>query len=51
LARSGESCDTGPIPDAIRDHVPLFYAVFLWNNLVAGENSSAKDDEDRRPMV
>lgn len=51
LAGSGESFNTGPIPDAIRDYVPLFYAVLLWNNLVAGENSSAKDDEDRRPLV
>jgi len=51
LAGSNENSVSGPIPDAIRDHVPLFYAVLLWNNLVAGENSSAKDDEDRRPMV
>ena len=51
LAGSNENSVSGPIPDAIRDHVPLFYAVFLWNNLVAGKNSSIKDDEDRRPMV
>ena len=49
LAGSNENSDSGAIPDAIRDHVPLFYAVLLWNNLVAGINSSAKDDEDRRP--
>jgi hypothetical protein len=24
----------GPLPRAIRDHVPLYYAVSLWNNLV-----------------
>ena len=46
-AASGESRDSGPIPDAIRDHVPLFYAVLLWNNLVAGENSYAENDRDR----
>lgn len=47
LAGSNENSDSGAIPDAIRDHVPLYYAVLLWNNLVAGENSSAKDAEDR----
>lgn len=47
LAGSVENSDIGPIPDAIRDHVPLFYAVLLWNNLVAGENSSAENDRDR----
>ncbi len=26
------------IPDSIRDHVPLLYAIFLWNNLVENQN-------------
>ena len=26
------------IPDSIRDHVPLLYAIFLWNNLVDNQN-------------
>jgi hypothetical protein len=48
-AGSNENSDSGAIPDAIRGHVPLFYAVLFWNNLVADENTSATDDEDRRP--
>ena len=28
----------GFIPAAIRDHVPLLYAVFLWNNIVENQN-------------
>jgi len=46
LARSGENCVSRPIPEAIRDHVPLFYAVLLWNNLVAGWDSSTKNEVD-----
>jgi hypothetical protein len=26
------------IPDSIRDHVPLLYAIFLWNHLVENQN-------------
>ena len=29
-----ERTDGSPVPNAIRDHVPLLYAVLLWNNLV-----------------
>ena len=29
------------IPPAIRDHVPLLYAIFLWNELVAQLNNDA----------
>lgn len=31
----GGAPDSGLVPDAIHDHVPLFYAVLLWNCLAA----------------
>lgn len=41
-AREGLNIDPADlIPDAIRDHVPLLYAVYLWNALVDSQASSA----------
>jgi len=30
----------GLVPDAFRDHVPLLYTVYLWNNLIIQSSSS-----------
>jgi hypothetical protein len=38
LAEPFTAIDSGLIPNAIFDHVPLFYAVLLWNRLVAARS-------------
>jgi hypothetical protein len=32
----------GFVPAAFRDHVPLLYAVHLWNNIVENQNQDLK---------